>query len=367
MAELPPNPLPALPDPSYDGGLSPYANSPLRDVCGTRINPDAIAWYKRREAMTSEQCGVKSAAHPHMEAWLANVRSFDARMTVRQPPLSEWPLSKIIAQIQIWGTKLPYPLPEGITCLVNYDDLAPNPSTPPRNDRAINIRERFDDSSELLLGFFGDHRYNMGLWPQESFWHEPFLDNFTGIVVPGFSAFSDDPVPQSLLGERMLQMFAEEGYYAGRNVIPQIAWRSEESLRRQVELLASLYPRVNTVLVDCYGMHVDSVKWAMRWMFAIRKYLKDLPFRFLIAGMTSYWMIEKLNEIFPDGNYCLIASAAMHRRAMAAAANPDIMASRFSQQVRRLQDYCGGRQTGNSIDWPDEWPTFSQARIEPPK
>lgn len=365
MADLPPNPLPALPDPSYDGALSPYANSALRDVCGTRINPDALGWYKRRESLTSRQCGVKSAVHPDMEAWLANVRSFDGRMLIRQPAIGEWPISKIIAQVQIWGTKLPYALPKGITCLVNYEDLAPNPQTPPRNDKALNLRDRFDDSSDLLLGFFGDHRYNMGLWPQEGFWHEPFLDNFAGVVVPGFSAFSDDPIPQSLLGERMLQIFVEEGYYAGRTVIPMVAWRSEDSLRRQVELLASLYPRVNTVLLDCYGMHVDPVKWAFRWLFAIRKYCAHLPIRWLVAGLASGWMIEKLNEVFPQGNYSVIASAAMHRRAMAAAANADIMATRYHREVQRMQDICAGRERVNSVDWPDEWPTFSTARLEP--
>ena len=363
MAELPPEILPALPDPAYDGGLSPYANSGLRDVCGTRINADAIAWYKRRESMTSRQCGVKSAAHPDMEAWLANVRSFDARLHMRQPELSQWPLSKVIAQIQIWGSKLPYELPKGLSCLVNYEDLAPNPNTPPRADRALHLRERFGEDSELLLGFFGDHRYNMGLWPQESFWHEPFLDNFTGIVVPGFSAFSDDPIPQSLLGERMLQIFAEEGYYAGRNVIPQIAWRSEDSLRRQVDLLGSLYPRVHTVLVDCLGMHVDPVKWAFRWLFMIRKYLAPLPIRFLFAGLTAGWMIEKLNEIFPNGNFHVITSAAMHRRAMAAAPTAEVMAGRFNAQIRRMQDICAGRERVNSLDWPDEAPSFSQARL----
>ena len=363
MPDLPPQILPALPDPSYDGQPGPYSSSALKDVCGTRINQDAVAWYKRRESMISRETAVKSCAHPDMEAWLANVRSFDPRMTLSQEPMPDWPLSKIIAQIQIWGMKLPYRLPEGLSCMVNYEDLAPNPSTPPRNEKAMRIRDRFDESSDLLLGFFGDHRYNVGLWPQESFWHEPFLDNFTGIVVPGFSAFSDDPIPQSLLGERMWQIFAEEGFYSGRNVIPQIAWRSEDSLRRQAELLASMYPRVHTVLIDCYGMHVDPHNWGWRWLFAIRKYLAHLPMRFLIGGMTAGWMIEKLNEIFPNGNYSLITSAAMHRRAMAAAGNADIMASRFNADIRRLERITRGEERVNGQEWPDEWPTFSQTRL----
>lgn len=363
MAELPPEVLPALPDPAYGGELGPYANSALRDVCGTRINPDALPTYRRRQAALSADSVVMHCGHPLLEALLHNAKSFDPRMDVRQRARSEWPLSKIISQIQIWGDKLPYKLPENLTCIVNYEDLAVNPSTPPRNQRSLRIHDRFDDSNDLLLGFFGDHEYNAALWTQVDFWSEPFLDNFTGIIIPGFSAFSDDPIPQSLLGERQLQIFAEEGSLAGHNVIPMIAWRDEQSLRRQAELVRSSYPHVHTVMLDCYGMHVNAEAWAWRWLFGIAKYCQDLPIRWLVAGLTAGWMVEKLNEIFPNGNYHLIASAAMHRRAMAAAASPDIMSDRFMQSIKRLESYCSGEERVNSKDWPDEWPTFSRAQL----
>jgi hypothetical protein len=360
--QLPPDPLPPLPEP-HSGEPGPYSRSPLRDVCGSRINPDAIGWYRRRELMKSPECGVKTCAHPDLEQWLGNVGSFDPRMMIKQPPASEWPLSAVIAQIQVWGNKLPYPLPENLTCLVNYEDLAPNPHTPPTDERIINLRERFDPSHKLILGFFGEHRYKLGLWTMETFWHEPFLDNFDAVLMPDFSAFSDDPIPQSLLGERMLQIFAEEGYQAGRTVIPTIAWRSEDSLRRQVELVASLYPRVNTVMLDCYGGHVERVKWAWRWLFAIEKYCADLPIRWLIAGMSAGWAVVELREMFPRGNFHIITPAAMHRVAMSAVAKPEIAAARFYQKIRAIEEVRSGERTPTRMPRPDEWPTFSQAKL----
>ena len=100
----------------------------------------------------------------------------------------------------------------------------------------------------------------LGLWTLREFWYSPFLNNFSGIILPDFSAFSDDPWPQSLFGERMQQIFGQEGSESGRNIIPSIAWCGEESLRRQMALWCSQAPQVNTIMLDCYGAGRDRVR-----------------------------------------------------------------------------------------------------------
>jgi hypothetical protein len=123
------------------------------------------------------------------------------------------------------------------------------------------------------------------------------------VCKPTFDAFSDSPVAQSLIGERMLQIFAQEGSQAGRNVIPTIAFRSEDSLRRQVGLVASLYPRVNTVMIDCNGSNVDPTLWKWRWLFALHDHFAGLPpIRWIISDITAGWAIRELNEIFQQRN-----------------------------------------------------------------
>jgi hypothetical protein len=363
--KLPPDPLPPLPEPDT-GAPGPYSQSSLRDVCGSRINPDAIGWYRRRELMTSKECGVKSCAHPDMETWLTQVRSFDSRMLVRQPPAAEWPLSKVIGQIPIWGEKLPFALPENQTLVVRYEDLVPNPITPPADARALNASERFQDGNHaLILSFFGDRRYISGIWPQTDFWQQPFLDQFTAVIMPDFSHFCDDPIPQSLIGERMLQIFAEEGYYAGRTVIPSIAWRSEDSLRRQVELYKSLYPRVHTVLLDCYGSGVKTQLWMWRWLFAIEKYMTDTPIRWLIGGLSSARALMELRDILPNGNYHIITPLSMHRACMRVAQDKEVMATRFHAKSKAIEEYASGERNIDRLPRPDEWPSFSRVKLPP--
>jgi len=193
------------------------------------------------------------------------------------------------------------------------------------------------------------------------FWYAPFLDQFDGIVMPDFSAYSDDPLPQMLFGERMMQMFAQEGSDAGKTVIPSIAWCTEDSLRRQVEVWTSQYPKVNTILLDCYGSHIDAVGWAWRWLYALEKYCAGKKhIRWLFTGMTSGWAIRELNRIFPDGNYSLVTSASPQIAATRGTTDKERMARRFRRAMAKIEDLHSGRMVADAQPRPDHWPTFAE-------
>lgn len=362
---LPPDPLPALPDPAYDGQLGPYAYSPLREVTGTRINPAAVGWYRRREALTSQR-GVLSCAHPDLAGWLGDIRSFDPFTWVSQPKPSDWPLPAILPQITVTGNKLPFPLPDDInTYMIEYENLT-MPGKLPDKPWVLDLKSKFPEDAQLILTFFGGKRELFwGLWTESGFWHHPFLDNFTAICLPDFSSFSDDPIPQSLLGERMQMIFAREGAQAGRTIIPKIAWRSEDSFRRQIELWVSQYPRVNTIMLNCYGHGIDRATWAWRWLYAIEKYCKGHDhIRWIIAGITQGWAIRELNEIFPKKNYSLLPSKLQFIAAQRKAVDPEVMAQRFANKMRHLGAYWSGEEIAEAFPKPTKWPTFEDAKLK---
>ena len=358
-ANLPPDPLPPLADPCFGDQPGPYSASPLRDVCGTRIQPDALGFYKHRELLCRADTWVKTCAHPELEAWLGDVGGFDPRSALSQPALSEWPLSAIIPRLSVWGEQLPFPL-DPATYVIDYTYLHSNPRTLPERAWVMRLRERFPEGAKLILAFFGNRALTLGLWPQIEFWHHPFLDQFDAVLMPDFSAFSDDPTPQYLLGERMQQVFAQDGARAGRTVIPSIAWTTESSLRRQIELWASRYPSVNTIHLDCYGSQVDRTGWNWRWLFAMEKYCAHLPhIRWLVSGMTSGWTVRELNRIFPAGNYCLAPSVSAYLGVMSGSRDPAWQAQAFRIKMRRFEDLKAGREVAEPMARPDSWPTFS--------
>lgn len=361
--DLPPHPLPALPDPSFPDGEGIYEASGLRDVCGSRINPDSVGIYKRRSMATNPNAFPKTAAHPELEAWIGDVGGFDPRSMVSQPPIEEWPLSAVCARVAPGGNKMPFPL-EPMTYMIDYGSIHTNPRALPDPERVRDYRENhFPEGSQLLLSFFGERALTVGLWALTEFWRQPWLDQFTGVILPDFSAFSDDPWPQSLIGERMHQVFAEEGSAANRTVIPSIAWASEASLARQVELWTSAYPYVNTIRLDCLGHHVNKAGWAWRWLFAIEKYCKGHDhIRWVISGMTAGWMIRELNEIFPARNYCLTTTLSTFIAAQRGTSDKEQQAQKFRRSIRALQDFRAGREVAERQPRPDHWPKFSDVR-----
>lgn len=361
-SKLPPERIPPLDDPCFGGEPGPYSVSDLRDVCGSRINPDAVGLYKRRELLKRPTALPKTCVHPDLELWLGDVKGLDPRSKVTQPPMSEWPLTTIIPRISVWGEELPFPLDPGAYS-IDYHYLHSNPQTLPEREWVTRLKDRFPDGTSLILGFFGNRALTLGLWTQVQFWHHPFLDQFDAVMLPDFSAFSDDPIPQYLIGERMLQIFGEEGSAAGRTIIPSIAWTTEDSLRRQTELWTSRWPRVHTIHVDCYGSGVDRVGWHWRWLFALEKYAAPhTNVRWMISGMTSGWAIRELNEIFPKKNYCLMPSVSAYVGVLTGARDPAWQAQAFREKMKGFEDLRSGEIVADRMPRPDVWPTFSEVR-----
>ena len=361
--QLLPDPLPPLPDPCFPDQEGPYRSSDLRDVCGTRINPDAVGWYKRRGIVKDRNTWTKTCAHPDLGAWIGDVGSFDPHSKIVQPIAADWPLSAIAARVAVQGNKMPYQL-EPMTYLIDYDSLHSDSRCLPDPGSVKDLfKNHFPEGSQLLLSFFGNRQLTLGLWALTDFWRQPFLDQFTAIIMPDFSAFSDDPWPQSLIGERMHQVFAEEGSAAGRLIIPSVAWASEASFARQIELWVSSYPQVNTIRLDCLGHNVDKAGWAWRWLFAIEKYCQGMDhIRWIISGMTAGWMIRELNSIFPAGNYCLTTTLSTYIAAMRGSSDKEQQALEFQRRIRALQDFRAGREIADEMPRPEIWPKFSDVK-----
>jgi hypothetical protein len=304
MSNLPPEELPALDD--HDGlGPGPYHHSRLRTVTGQRTNPHSTI-YRQRELCLGPGTPI-NAAHRNLELYIADVQGFDPRLRLKQPPISEWPLPKVISRVHPSGSFPQWEYPEGGVYAVDYSRVNPGMKTEPTAEWVYDLKSRLPEGSFTILDFIGKHHYVTNLWSQgPSFWQQPWLDSFDAIIVPEFSAFLDDPRPQYLIGERQKQIFAQEGWEAGKTIIPSIAWSSEASLRRQLELLASWYPHVHTVFLDALGAKVDKVQWCWSRLMMLEKYAADLPFRYIIAGVTSGWALAELKHIFPRGNYHVV-------------------------------------------------------------
>lgn len=360
MPELPPEELEPLPDPCFGDRPGPYAVSELRQVTGTRINPDAIGWYKRRTLLTAAHCPVKTCAHPALEDWLGDVRSFDPRTRAKQPPMEEWPLTAVMPQVIIrQNTGTPFEF-EPMSYIVNFETFHSNPTTLPTD---LRLKEHLPEGSRLFLAWFGARKFINGLWAQTDFWYQPWIDQFDGFLMPDFSAFSDDPAPQYLIGERMMQIFAEEGSAQGATTIPTIAWASEASLRRQIELWTSRYPDIHTIHLDCYGSNVNHTGWAWRWLFALEKYCQGKDhIRWLISGLSSGWTIRELNRIFPKRNYNIILPLSTFIAVSRAASGPEVVQQRFRAKIRQIQDWRSGREVADPVPRPDCWPKFSDVR-----
>jgi hypothetical protein len=363
-AQLPPDPIPPLHDVVY-GGPSPYAYSDLRSVTGTRINPHAVAWYRRREVMTSRR-GVLSGVHPDLKGWLGDIRSFDPFCKVIQHPINEWPLPCIIPQVSVTGNPLPFPLKPG-TYMIDYQYLT-IPGKLPEKDWVINLKDKFPEGSELILTFFGGERKLFwSLWTQMGFWRHPFLQNFKAIAIPDFDSYSDSPIPQSLLGERMQMVFANEGAANGHTIIPKVAWRNEDSFRRQIEMWTAQYPKVHTIILNCYGNNINKRYWHWRWLMAAEKYCADKDhIRWIFAGMTPGWVVRELNEIFPKKNYCLLPSGLQFVAAQRKAVDPLVMADKFQIKMAEMASYWKGEVVAEKMARPTFWPTYQDARIKLP-
>lgn len=361
-SRLPPEPLPPLPDPYYHDKPGPYAYSRLRDVCGSRISGDAYYYYRRRELMTSPGNGIVSCVHPSLEPWIGNVFGFDMHSPVRQPPREEWPLSTVACRVDYTGRKPAFELPE-MTYFVDYSSFHSDPATMPTKESIEGIRgEFFPENAKLVLTFYNRPDLKLSLWTHLDFFRQPFLDYFDAVLMPDFSAYSNDPTPQYLIGERQMQVFAADGSREGVTVIPSIVWSARESLRRQCDFWLSQYPYVNTIRIDCYGHDVDRTAWTWRHLFAMEKYLQGMDhIRWIIAGITSGWAIRELNRIFPKGNYGLVAPINNYIKALRGSTDREWSARTFRQSIQKIEDMRSGKVVADAVPRPARWPAWPDA------
>lgn len=294
---LPPDPLPARPEP--DGTLGPYAHSSLRTVTGTRINPLARDAYVNPDHM-----GALTCANPELGQFLHEIGGYDPRARLAQPPVNEWPMSRLIPRVHLERSFPRFPMPAA-TYAIDYMSMTQSATRFPVADWVNDIRDTFPENSRLLLNFTGNNAQCQYIWSVgPEFWQQPWLSQFDAIITPEFSTFINDPVPQWLAGERYKQIFATEGYEAGHTIIPSVAWSSDTSLRRQLELWCSMYPQVNTVWLDLLGAGVESVSWTWSRLAGLERWMpRDVPMRWLVSGAISGWAIAELMEILPHRNF----------------------------------------------------------------
>ncbi|WP_217924720.1 DUF4417 domain-containing protein [Miltoncostaea oceani] len=316
-----------------------YAASPLRSITGTRINPEARYWYDRRGLCTAVDSPVRTGAHPDLVAWIGNVAGFDSRLRMTQPAIEEWPMSRLIPRVHVYKSFPHFELMPG-TYSIDYVSLTKARDRLPGQEWVEDIRGMFPEGSTLLLNFIGNNAQTHYIWSLgPEFWAAPFLRNFDGIVSPEFSTFIDDPKPQFLIGERQKQIFCQEGAEAGFTTIPSIAWSSESSLRRQLDLVMSLYPRVNTVWLDCLGAGVDPTAWTWSRIEMLEKHIPpDFPMRWLVAGAVSGWAIVELHRIFPQGNFHSV-NIRPFAATMGKAGTRGERVARFQTHCRRIEGW----------------------------
>lgn len=339
--------------PEPDGRIGPYAHSPLRTITGTQINPEAAYWYEHRELVCTPTSPVRTCAHPDLDLWLENVAGFDPRMHMRQPPAAEWPLPLLVPRVKVHRHFPPFDLPVGWYA-IDYQDINASLHHLPQREWLSGLRDMFPAGSKLILDFIGKHEFIEPLWRfGREFWEHPFLDSFDAVIVPEFSSFLDDPKPTYLIGERMKQIFAEEGHSAGRLVVPSLAWASESSLRRQADLIGSLAPdMINTVFLDMLALNVDRTAWLWSRFDMLYKYFAPLDCRFLISGATAGWAVAELHEIFPRGNFHLL-HIGPYMQATRIEANRFERAEVFRKECQRLEEWAAGEHLPARMPRPD--------------
>lgn len=344
-SELPGVDLEPLPQP--DGSLSPYSASDLKTVTGTQIMPRPWrVWYsKRGKLLASEQAPVVTAAHPQLDLWCKVLEGLDEKLEISQPVVSQWPLSRVIPRAVAGPNGMPWPLPKG-TYWLDYNQISQSMRKLPDREWTYTASEQFPEGSQVLLGFIGEHLISRLLWRHRySLWRHPFFEQFRkhAIVCPDFSSWLTDPRPQALVGQRMTQQFAELGHQHGYTMVPIVTWQSRDMLLRQIDMLGSLYPKVNTVYIYLISMGVprDAWMWA-RFEDMISTGLADLPFRFIISGSEAGKYVRALREdVLPRGNFHLVTADPWMRARMGFGSLED-KGRAFRRHVARIEGYHRG-------------------------
>lgn len=306
-AELPGVELPPLPEPG--GVIGPYADSGLKTVTGTRRSPQAMENYysNPRVLMSSEKASVVTCGHPQLELWLRMLQGFDARLSVKQKPADEWPLSPVIPRISPSSSFPTWPIPSG-TYWIDYPQVTSSLKKVADSQWQLSLKDAFPKQSSLILGGIGNRVQRLNMWTRR---HEmlasPFFRQFETLVCPDFSSYINDPRPQALAGERLTQEWASLASRMGYNVVPTLSWQNRAALRRQADLFGAMAPDyINTVYIEWLSTGVNRTNWLWARLEDFAAELAHLPVRWLLSGADSDWFIRELLDLLPNRNFHLV-------------------------------------------------------------
>lgn len=351
--DLPGVELPPLPEP--DGKPGPYAYSGLRHITGSRMNPKARkVWYtKYRHRLRAVDAPVVTCAHPQLADWLRVRGGLEPRWRCEHRPASEWPLSRVIPRV-VPSPHFPnWEIPVG-TYWFDYPSITGSQTKLPEKGWMLELKDRLPEGSTAILGCIGEYQMRVTMWRfHKVIWDHPFIQQFDAVVCPDFSSYLDDPRPQALIGERMTQEFIETGYSRGFEIIPIISWQDETALRRQVDLLGALFPKVNTIYIELVSRGVDRTVWLFTRLEQIEKYLAHLPLRFIFSGCDAGWANTELHRIFPNGNYHLTTMWPWLQTAQEPGLKEQ-KARYFRRKIRRLEDLQRGENLPPPKPRPDD-------------
>lgn len=315
-------------------------------------------WYRQHgRLLASEQAPVVTAAHPQLELWLKVLEGFDGKLNISQPPASQWPLSRVIPRVTPSPSGMPFQLPQG-TYWLDYNQIAKSLQKLPDREWTYDAVKQFPEGSRVMLGFIGEHLISRLLWRHRySMWRHPFFEQFRehGIVCPDFSSWLTDPRPQALVGERMTQQFVDLGHQNGYTMIPLVTWQSRDMLRRQIDMLGSLYPKVNTVYIYLISMGVSRDAWMWsRFDDMVQTGLNELPFRFIISGSEAGKYVRILHEdVLPNGNFHLVTGNPW-MKARKGFGSAEDRARTFRQTIARVEEFHRGENLPPKAKRPED-------------
>lgn len=295
-----------LADPSLAGQLSPYAASALRSITSSQINPYAVDLYGSQGTYMSESSdAIITGVHPDLPVWLKYLGGGDSEWTCQQRPIEQLPLSRVLPRVVMTGAPHPWPIPQG-SYWIDYANFSRHRTRIPDDGWAMNVRERFPTGSQLVLGPIMDHHVRIAMWNlRYKLWESDFIKQFDAVVCPDFSSYINDPAPQSLLGERMTQIWTEMAMRHGINVIPIISWSNEDSLARQADRLGALAEAglVHTVYIEWLARGVKKDHWIHHRVEAFERHLAHLPIRWIFSGIESGRVMARIHKALPAGNF----------------------------------------------------------------
>ncbi len=343
--DLPGVQLPALPEP-LTGVPGPAGASALKSLMGTRVNPRAIeGWYQQRgETLTKADAPVTTEYHPRLARQIQALEGLDPVWGFRQAPIDQWPFSRLIARVVPSPDFPQFPLPVG-TYWIDYYKITESTLTLPTVTWAAELKARLPEGSQLILGPVGPYESRGAEWKlRYELFDSAFLDQFDAVVTPDFSSYLNDPTPHALIAERMTQVWAQSGAERGRTIIPTLSWQSEEALMRQVDRLGALAEAgyINTVYVELLSTGVGRDWWIDEYRAPqILAHLAHLPIRWLFTGVDAGWVVRRMREVLPNGNFHIVSLWPWMRTALEPGLSGQ-KAKAFRVSCQQLEEWSRG-------------------------